>query len=89
MTVRDHRSASRFEMDTAAGMAFIDYRRDGGIVTMMHAEVPPALQGHGVGSALVRGALDRVRADGEKVIPRCSFVAAYIKRHAEYQSLLA
>lgn len=70
-------------------MAFIDYRRDGGIVTMMHAEVPPALQGHGVGSALVRGALDRVRADGEKVIPRCSFVAAYIKRHAEYQSLLA
>ncbi len=70
-------------------MAFIDYRRTNGIVTMIHAEVPPALQGRGMGAELVRGALDLVSAGGETVIPRCSFVAAYIKRHREYHALLA
>lgn len=89
MTVRDNREASRFEMETPAGMALIDYRRADGVVTMTHAEVPPALQGRGMGSALVKGSLDLVHADGEQVIPRCPFVAAYIKRHPQYRALLA
>jgi predicted GNAT family acetyltransferase len=88
MTVRDNRSANRFELATDASVAFIDYRRSHGVVTMTHAEVPPALSGQGIGSQLVKGALDLVRADGEKVVPRCPFIAAYINRHDEYQPLL-
>ena len=89
MTVRDNRAASRFEMDTSAGLAIIDYHRHLHVVTMTHAEVPPELNGQGLGSQMVKAALDLVREDGEKVVPRCLFVAAYIKRHREYQSLLA
>ena len=89
MTVRDNRSANRFEMDTEGGLAVIDYHRNHGIVTMTHAEVPQAVNGRGIGSQLVKGALELVRVDGEKVIPHCPFVAIYIKRHTEYQSLLA
>ncbi len=89
MTVRDNRSANRFEMETDAGLALIDYHRNNGIVTMTHAEVPAAINGQGIGSQLVKGALDLLREDGEKVVPRCPFVAIYIKRHIEYQSLLA
>jgi len=89
MKVRDHRSANRFELDTEAGPAFIDYRREGSVVVMTHAEVPAALNGRGIGSQLVKGALDLVQADGEKVVPQCPFVAVYIKRHPEYQPLLA
>ena len=88
MKVRDNRPANRFELDTEAGMAFIDYRRDRGVVAMTHAEVPAALNGRGIGSQLVKGALDLVRADGEKVVPRCPFVAVYIERHEEKQSLV-
>jgi len=89
MKVIDNRAASRFEMDTAAGLAFIDYRRHQGVVTATHAEVPRELHGQGMGSQLAKGALEQVRADGDKLVARCPFVAAYVKRHAEFQSLLA
>ena len=86
---RDNAARQRYELDTAGGLGFIDYHRSGAVVTMVHAEVPPAMRGRGVGSELVRGALELVRARGEKVIPRCSFVVAYFKRHPEMQDLLA
>ncbi len=85
--VRDNSAHRRYELDVPGGQAFIDYRRDGGIVTMVHAEVPDALQGRGIGSVLVKGALDLVRASGEQVIAACPFVAAYVRRHPEYQDL--
>lgn len=70
-------------------MAFAAYRRSPGTVTFTHTEVPEALEGRGIGAQLVRGALDDARARGEKVVPLCPFVAAYITRHPEYQDLLA
>ena len=51
--------------------------------------VPKKLEGHGVGSKLIRGALDAARDRGLKVVPQCPFVKAYIDRHAEYRDLLA
>lgn len=89
MTVRDHSAHQRYELDVDGGLAFIDYRRDGRKVVMTHAEVPPALRGGGVGSALVQGALAIVRERGEKVVPLCSFVDQYMRRHPETQDLLA
>jgi len=87
--VTDNATQRRYELQTDAGLAFINYRRVDRIVTMTHAEVPPQLQGHGIGSALVQGALELVRAQQEKVIPRCPFIAIYITRHTEFQELLA
>ncbi len=87
--VNDNPARQRFELDVTGGKAFIDYRRDGAVVTFAYAEVPGSLRGGGVGAALVKGALALVRARGEKVVPQCSFVAAYIARHPEEQDLLA
>ncbi|HEX7775877.1 MAG TPA: GNAT family N-acetyltransferase, partial [Parvibaculum sp.] len=50
--------------------------------------VPEELGGKGVGSRLAKGALDAVRAEGLKVVPQCPFIAAYIKKHPEYQPLV-
>ena len=50
--------------------------------------MPPELGGKGVGSRLIKGALDQVRANGLKVIAECPFVKAYIEKHAEYADLL-
>jgi uncharacterized protein len=88
-TVHDNKNLHRFELTIGGVTAFSEYTREPGVVTFVHTEVPEALSGKGVGSALARGALDLVRARGEKVIAHCPFIAAFIKKHAEYQDLLA
>ena len=87
--VRDNPALHRFELDADGHTAVAYYRRDGGVITFTHTEVPPALQGRGIGSALTRGALEAARAQGLKVVARCPFVSAYIARHAEFADLLA
>ena len=72
---------------TVAGKAF--YRRDETTVTFTHTEVDDAFEGKGVGSTLVRWALDDVRRQGLRVRPLCPFVKAYIERHPEYADLVA
>jgi len=66
------------------------YTREPGVITFTHTEVDPAIQERGLGSVLVRAALDAVAAEeGTRVVARCPFVAAYIERHPDYQPLLA
>lgn len=87
--VRDNSARQRFELDAEGHVAFSEYKRAGGVVEVLHTEVPPALNGKGIGSRLVRGLLDLVRAEGAKVRPRCPFVRGYIEKHPEYADLLA
>ena len=88
--VEDNPAASRFETAIGGDVAFVEYERTGGgRIALLHTEAPEALSGKGVGSKLVGGTLDAVRAEGLKVVPRCEFVAAYIGRHPEYRDLLA
>ena len=88
--VRDNADQHRFEIDLGDGnLAFAQYVLREGKITFTHTEVPPAHEGQGIGTALVRFALASARERGLKVIPLCSFFAAYIKKHAEEQDLLA
>ena len=87
--VKDNPAVGRVEMRSGASTAFGEYRRAGARIALLHTEVPEAMSGQGVGSKLVRGTLDAVRAEGLKVEPRCEFVAAYVARHPEYRDLLA
>ncbi len=87
--VIDDRAAGRFEIAVDGQTAFAAYRREQDRVIFTHTIVPTALGGRGVGSHLVQGALDRVRAEGLTVVPECSFVADYIERHPDYRDLLA
>ena len=87
-TVRDNPDRHRFELDADGEIAFANYRRDGSVLTVMHTEVPKQLEGRGIGSRLVAGILEIARAEGLTVVPRCSFVKAYIKRHPQHADLL-
>ena len=89
MSIVDDTARGRFEYAVEGRTAFINYRRAGNVLSLTHAEVPPELEGRGVGSAMVRGTLDLIRGRSEKVIPLCSFVEAFIRRHPDYQDLLA
>ena len=87
--VRDNATAQHFELAAGDALAFIAYRREGDTVELFHTEVPQALEGKGIGSALVRGTLDRLRAEGVTVVPSCSFVADNIERHPKYGAMVA
>jgi predicted GNAT family acetyltransferase len=87
--VRDNTARHRFELDVDGNLAFSEYRRANGVLTIMHTEVPPALNGKGIGSRLVRGLLDIARSEGAKVKPLCPFVRSYIGKHPEYADLIA
>ena len=84
----DNPSEYRFELEQDGATAFAAYRIQGDTITFTHTIVPPALEGHGVASRLIAYALGEARGRGLKVVPQCSFVAAYMQRHPETQDLL-
>jgi hypothetical protein len=87
--IRDNVEKHRFEADLGDGsFAIAEYKLVPGKIVFTHTEVPPAHEGQGIGSALIRFALASARDRGLKVIPICPFFAAYIKKHAEEQDLL-
>lgn len=82
-------AASRFEARLDGRLSVCAYRREGDIIDLTHTEVPPDLQGHGIAAALVRETLDWARREKLRVRPLCSYVAAYLRRHPEYEDLRA
>ncbi len=86
--VVNNKAEQRYELMAEGHLAATYYTLAGGVITFVHTEVPPELGGKGVGSRLVKGALDQVRGDGLKVIAQCPFVKGYIDKHAEYADLL-
>lgn len=87
--VIDNVERRRFELAIGDAIAFVDYRRNGTVLTLTHAEVPDTLSGQGLGSKLARSTLDLIRARHEKIIPQCSFIAAFVRRNPAYRDLLA
>ncbi len=87
-TVLNNTDKNRYELSVDGHLAATYYRIADGVITFVHTEVPDTLAGRGVGSKLVKGALDQVRAAGLKVVPQCPFVRAYIERHPDYADLL-
>lgn len=69
-------------------VAILSYTREGGLVVFDHTYVPVAFRGKGVAAALVRAALNEARKQHWKIVPQCSYVAAFIERHAEFASLV-
>jgi uncharacterized protein len=86
--VVNNKAQQRYELTVEGHVAATYYTLSDGVITFVHTDVPPELGGKGVGSALVKGALDQVRAGGLKVIAECPFVKAYIDKHGEYADLL-
>jgi predicted GNAT family acetyltransferase len=81
-------AASRFESRVGTQLAVADYTLEDGRIVFTHTYVPTALRGHGIAEKLVRAALEFARFEKRKVVPECSYVAAFIERHKEFQGLL-
>lgn len=89
-TVRDNPEESRYEIrDGDRVLGFAAYERRGDTLVFTHTEVDPDAGQDGLGSTLVRAALDDVRSKGVKIVPLCPFVRGWIDRHQEYADLVA
>ena len=87
--VTDVPERHRFEIvvdGERAGLA--GYRTAPGRITFTHTEIDDAFEGRGLGSTLVRAALDTARERGLAVRPECPFVRSYIARHPDYVDLV-
>jgi len=73
--------------DRLAG--FIRYTVDDNVVTLVYTDVDPVFEGQGVGVGLVEGTLRDLRERGLRAEPVCPFVAAYMRRHPEWDDLRA
>ncbi len=89
MQINHQRDAARFHATIEGHEAELTYRLGGGRMTIAHTGVPSAIGGRGVAADLVRAALEFARAEGLKVVPACSYAAAYIQRHPGYEDLVA
>jgi predicted GNAT family acetyltransferase len=87
--VTDNTALNRYELITDGGIAFVKYRTAPGVRILTHEEVPRALEGHGLGSALAQGALELARTQGYKIVPQCPFIVGFIEKHPEFRDLIA
>jgi predicted GNAT family acetyltransferase len=88
-TITDADAAQRYEARLQGDLTgFLDYVVKHDRIALIHTEVLPAYQGHGIGESLARFALDDARRRGLRVIVTCQYVRAYVERHPETHDIV-
>lgn len=88
-TIKHNASAHRFETSVDNHECVLDYSLDGNVMTITHTGVPSEVGGKGIASALVEAALTTARSEGWAVVPACSYAAAWMDRHEQFNDLRA
>ena len=78
---------NRFETTIDGKLCKLDYIQDGKNFVITHVGVHPDFRGQGVAGKIVQVGLEYARENSLRVIPMCSYAAAYIRRHPEYAKL--
>ena len=88
MEVIRNENLGRFEIVTEGRRSVLDYVLEEKSITFTHTGVPPELEGKGYGTALAKAGLEFAKENHLHVVPACSFIRVYIRRHPEYQDLV-
>lgn len=87
--VQHYPESGRFELAHEGKVAFAEYELRGNLMVLTHTWVPPEMRGGGVAGRLVQAALVWARGEKKKIIPQCSYVETYLRRHPEFADLRA
>ncbi len=88
LEVIHNETENRFEVWIDGHLSKLDYLRDGSTLVITHVGVHPDLRGQGIAGRLTQVALEYAARNALRVIPMCSYAAAYIRRHPQYQELV-
>jgi predicted GNAT family acetyltransferase len=84
----DNAARGRFELTENGALAYASYRRDGDVVTIPYVEAAPMLRGTGAAARLMTQVAERLRAEGLRARPYCSYAVAWFRRNPQYQDVL-
>lgn len=92
--IRDVRTEQRFEQgfsdpDGQLRTVFADYAVEGETRVILHVEADPALRGTGAAGQFMQALAEHARAEDLKLVPRCSYAVAWLKRHPEFDDVVA
>jgi len=87
--VQHDAAAGRFTTEVDGQQGYVEYEREGDVMTITHTIVPSAIGGRGVAGALVQAALEHARSEALKVVPSCSYADDWMRKHTEYEDLRA
>ena len=77
----------RFEVWIDGKLSKLDYIQEAKNFVIAHVGVYPEHRGQGIAGKIVEAALQYARENGLRVIPMCSYAAAYIRRNPQYMEL--
>jgi len=86
--VQRNQGEEQFEAAVGGDKAVLTYAEQNGKLYLLHTEVPEAMEGQGIGSALVRAAMEYARGQSVKVVPFCPFARAWLHRHHDYDDMV-
>ena len=78
---------NRFETWIDGNLSKLDYIQDGKNFVITHVGVHPSLRGQGVAGRIVEVSLVYAKENSLRVVPMCSYAAAFMRRHPEYAEL--
>jgi len=87
VVIERHDERLRYDMTVEGRRAAVSqFRLEPGVIVFTHTIVRPEFEGRGLGSRLAKFVLDDAVARGERIVPECPFIAAYLRRHPEYEA---
>jgi predicted GNAT family acetyltransferase len=85
--VTQNEAEQRFETWIDGYLSKLDYIQDGKNFVITHVGVSPELRGQGIAGRIVQVGLEYAKEKSLRVVPMCSYAAAYIRKHPEYVEL--
>ncbi|HTN36998.1 MAG TPA: GNAT family N-acetyltransferase [Arachidicoccus sp.] len=89
LVLEDNRTEGKFELPLEDGFAYMDYRDHGDLFFLMHTEVSENMEGKGAATALAEKVFTLLEEKGIKVKIYCSYLVTWLKRHPEYNHMIA
>jgi len=80
---------NRYEIrDGAAVAGFVEYTLTPDQIVFTHTVVKQDYRGQGLAERLARFALDDAASTGRRIVPVCSYIAAFVRKNHDWDELL-